>query len=142
MVHFSNHVAIAKVNFRYFPEKISKTLRSLFQFRALTSLFYQKDCPINGTFLTKYLFVENQFLYKNNSVTIDFKKHPINLVDKPTIEDILRTVTEEVKVVYNINPNAILFFEDISKPIMKPSRYEYFDFITSFEIYEPFYRNL
>lgn len=91
---------------------------------------------------SKYLFVENQFLYRNNSVTIDFKKHPISLINAPSVEDILRKVTEEVKVVYNINPNAILFFEDISKPIMKPSRYEYFDFITSFEIYEPFYRNL
>lgn len=89
-----------------------------------------------------YLFVENQFLYKNNSVTIDFEKHPFNLILSPTIEDILRKVTEEVKVVYNINPNALLFFENISKEVMQPSRYEYFDFVTSFEIYEPFYRNL
>ena len=105
-------------------------------------------CRIDTKFIkskdqnSNYLFVENQFLYKNNSVSIDFEKHPYNLIFNPTIEHILRKVTEEVKVVYNINPNAILFFEDISKEVMKPSRYEYFDFITSFEIYEPFYRNL
>lgn len=105
-------------------------------------------CDVDTKFVNRqeqksnYLFVENQFLYKNDFAIIDFERYPLNLNLNPTIEDILRKVTEEVKIVYNINPNAILFFEDISKQVIKPSRYEYFDFITSFEIYEPYYRNL
>ena len=49
------HVAIEKVNFRYFTEKMSKTLRSLFQFRDVTIILYQTDCPINWTLDTKFL---------------------------------------------------------------------------------------
>lgn len=103
-------------------------------------------CKVNTKFsktstkISNLAFVENKFLFKCDDMELDWSniiicRFPRNI----TIVNILETIKESYGVVFNINPNAILFFEDHKKPVVSSSRIQYFDFIHSFEIYEYIY---
>lgn len=90
--------------------------------------------------ISNLAFVENKFLFKSDNMEMDWTKvSKCRYPRQITIVDILKTIETSYGAVFNINPNAILFFEDYKKPVISTSRIQFFDFIHSFEIYEYIY---
>ena len=139
--------AIQKVLFQYIRDEVIKeSLRN----RKLKykTFFYEptiKTIPLKEPQNNLHFF-EGKYLYIITQREPSFVKSKYEFIDSPIrtihIQNVLDIVQQEYKVIFNINPNALLFFSDITKPVLESSRIDYFNFVSTYQIYDFIYSSM